>query len=137
LKKVKIALIIASCVFSYVLGAKLGKKVVKETEIVEVEKVVIQENVRTVIQERPDGSKTTIIEQVKTTQAQKENTLKSKETVNEKTWSVWAAMGSRLDDWKSGPSYRIGLDRRLIGDLWAGAYVSTDNEVGIKLTFDF
>jgi len=137
LKKVKIALITASCVISYLAGAYLGKKTLKEIEIVEVEKVQVRERAVTVIKELPDGTKTTTIKTIKDTDTVNNKQLKSKETPVENKWSVWAAMGSRLDDWKTGPKYRVGVDRRLMGDIWLGAYGSTDKEIGIKLRFDF
>jgi hypothetical protein len=136
LKKVKIALITASCVISYLAGAYLGKKTLKEIEIVEVEKVQIRERAVTVIKELPDGTKTTTIKTIKDTDTVNNKQLKSKETPVENKWSVWASVGSRLDA-RPEPTYTIGFDYKWLLGSSVGLYGRTDGELGVTLRYSF
>ena len=104
----------------------------------EVEKVVYRERVDTRIEERPDGTKITTITATKENKkdTNTKTKLKSKITVSEKKWSVWAAMGSRLSV-RPEPVYTLGIDRNVLLGASVGLYGRTDGEFGVTFRYSF
>lgn len=137
--KNKIIILSIVSLLSFLAGEWLGSKMVsreKEIQIVEVEKVVMRENVRTVITEQPNGTKTTIIEKVIDTIKNTQTNYREKESVNKPKWSVWASGGVHIDQFNV-PVYSFGIDKNLIWDLSVGLYGRTDSEFGLTLRYTF
>lgn len=115
------------------LGAKLFPTV--NTKEVEVEKQVTVKDVVTVTKfiTRPDG---TTESTTTTTDKSKEN----KQATNTKVtlapdWHVSVAANTNniaLDDLR----YTLQVERRIIGSLFVGANLSTDNTVGLSLGWE-
>jgi hypothetical protein len=129
--KVKIIILAAVSVVSYLAGQHIGNKV-KKVEYIEVEK--IQERVRTVtrIIERPDGSRETIIDERKETETDRKSQMKK---VAQSDWSVGLTYGPSV--FKQNEVYGLTVTRRVLGNLFIGAYGRTDHEVGLALRYEF
>ena len=115
----KIALI--SCLAGIVIGHwGFGPRII--TEIEEKVKTVT----RTVIKENPDGSKETIIDE------KTEADSSTIEKVAQKDWRVTAGSGIVPKQ-----SYQLAVHKRIIGDIYVGAFGSTTGSYGISLGFRF
>jgi len=116
----------------FVLGNLMFPKIIKEIEIREVE--VIKERIKRVVHiiERPDGTKETIIKE----ETEKETTV-AKESI-EKTrparmdWIVGVGK-----DMIGGEDYIYTVDRRIIGNLYLGAYGNTNSSYGLRAVMTF
>ena len=117
-------------VVAYVAGHQLASQM-NEEKIVTV--VQDRETVRTIIKERPDGSKETIIVEDRTSDR---STVKSKKTVVEKKWLVGLSASSELIT--GGEAiYSLRVERYVLPGLSAGLYGRTDHEVGVSLSYSF
>lgn len=135
--RTKIIIILILNLVSFTIGYKLAyKPTTKEVQIVEVEKTQIQERVRTIIKEQPDGSKTTIIDSVTETQNEFRSDLQYQSRYSTKKWSVWGSVGSRLSD-RLEPVYRLGVDKHALLGFYTGLYGSSDGEIGLTLRYTF
>lgn len=129
---------IAALVFvvSLVSAYQYGKsKAAVVTQVQEVEKVVEKRDVITVVKEvtRPDGTKETI-----TTKEDKSviNSKREKETIVAKNdWFISAGAGYNFD--KTAIGYQIDINRRVLGDIFIGAWGSTNKEAGLKVGVEF
>jgi hypothetical protein len=129
---------IVALVFLLSLGGayQYGKsKATVVTQVQEVEKVVEKRDVITVVKEvtRPDGTKETI-----TTKEDKSviNSKREKETtVAKNNWFISAGAGYNFD--KTAAVYQVDINRRVLGDLFIGAYGTTNKELGIKVGIEF
>lgn len=140
----------------FLLGAAFGlgrytlpEKVIHEVEekIVEVTKEVVKEvgKVQTHIIETtyPDGRtvKETFILDEHTVVIEKDkfNEIIKKErevTENSKPqWAVAGSYGTNIDDRKQ--DYGLQVERRMLGNIWAGAYAKQDKDVGILVRMEF
>jgi hypothetical protein len=95
----------------------------------QVEKIINRERVVTKIEERPDGSKTTII--VSDKDKRSEVTKPTK-----KDWHVGALSST---DFLTGKptSFGISVDRRILGDLYLGVQAQTGSPVMLRLSYSF
>jgi hypothetical protein len=112
-------------------GVLLGSALVlrfKEPQIVTVDKIQNRVRVVTRIDQRPDGSKTTVITK---DSAKTEMHLTSKPV--KKDWIV-GATSSLLEP---VPVFTLQVSRRILGDIYLGVYARTDREFGLGLTFQF
>ena len=104
----------------------------KEIQIVEVEKEVTQERVVTIVKERPDGSKETIITEnrdvVKDTS---KNTSETLTTPVKPKWQLGISRAINEETYTGQISYRV------LGDLWVGAYGRSDREIGLLIQYQF
>lgn len=119
-------------------GALIGAALVwyirpPETKIEKVVEVQERERVRTIVEERPDGSKTTIIDE----ERQKDSSQREiAQGPKPKDWAVTLQMPLQ-DAIRGKPVYGLGVERRLILDLSVGAYGRTDGEWGLLLSYRF
>lgn len=124
--KIIIYSILAAVVFTG--GYFTGKQNKPETQIKEVVKFKERVRTRTIIKERPDGTKETIIVEDRNTKSNTKTDIK----IGKANWSLGA-----MSTIKKSPVYGAQISRRLIGDLWLGGYARTDKEFGVILRFDF
>jgi hypothetical protein len=155
---------IAAIAVALVLGAAAGRfagptKVVTKTEIKEVVKEVEKKTsetnkrndkvvivVETVL---PDGTRrkeTKIVDRGTITidASSSSETDRTTETKTEKVVErardgviVYGLAGARLSDWTSGPEYGGGVQARVLGPFWLGAYGTTKTSVGLTLGVSF
>lgn len=147
----KIIILLVALVLGYGFGRYLQPaEVITKTEIkekvVEVEVEKVKTEYRTIVKEieRPDGTKIkeTIKEEIKDESSvvkkeEKKEVKKDKKIVNIKPqWRVQAMADlSTLDDI---PQYKIGVERRIFGPVFAGAYTSTDfKQYGVSISMEF
>lgn len=135
-KNVAIIVFIAALI-SFGIGAKVASKVTTETKVVEVEKEVIKRDVVTQIKviTRPDGTKeesTTITD--KTTEDK--SSSKQSESKTAPNWHVSAGTKASVNNLNE-LSYTLNVDRRILGNLFVGASVSTDKQVGLSIGMEF
>lgn len=124
--KLTILLILVGC--SFAGGLYLGKQDKPKIETKEVVKYQERVRTRTIIKERPDGSKETTIIENRNTKGKRTATKK----VSKPDWSV--GISSTI---KKSPIYGAHVSRRILGDIWLGGYVRSDKEFGVNLRFDF
>lgn len=100
---------------------------VREKKVTEVQERVVT---RTVIKERPDGTKETII--ISKTDKDTREQLDREESPADNQWI--AGVTYRLDE---RDVYGVQISRRIIGDFYLGGYVSTDKEFGAIVSYSF
>jgi len=108
------------------------EEVVKEVEVVKRDVVTVEKIIK-----RPDG----------TVETEKRTEDKSTETVNKDTKSKEASVVVNLKpQWKAqglvglskdGEVYGAGIERRIIGPVFMGAWGNTAKQVGISLSVEF
>lgn len=114
-------------------GSALFPKVKEKTVETEVERVV--KDVQTVIKvvTRPDGTKeevTTIIDK------SKQSTDKtSTKIIAKNDWHISASGSRTFTD--SSMTYSLQVERRVIGDVFLGATVNTEKQVGLTVGIDW
>lgn len=128
------------------------EKVVEKIVEVEVEKGTVRRNVETetVIIERPDGTKETIIRERDRSLEETERTArrdtdkeasKSKETTrSKKAWIATALVGVERDGLRFGltPSQStFVLQRRILGELYVGPYATLGGDFGLGVSMRF
>ena len=112
----------------------IRKNIKQKQKIVFKDRVV--EHVRTEIVESPDGSKKTIIIENK-----KRDVSKVSEKIVYKQDDWIASISSSVGSGK--PRYSLGVQRRVLGDLFIGGYYKTDSslindsEFGVTLSLTF
>lgn len=123
----------------YVQPAKVEIK--KEVEVKEVE--VTRKNIVTVTHEekRPDGTVITDSRtEDKSTEATRTDT-KSKESTTitnvKPQWKVSGGAGVKYNEISLQPVYTVGVERRILGPIFVGAYGRTDKEVGLSVSVEF
>jgi len=126
-------------IVSYLMAVGIGVAAswyfLPKDHIVE-EKIVYKDRIKTEIVEiitiRPDGSKT--IERIIHRDENKEVVSKKKEvTPAKKDWAV----GAKYDLFSPVPVWTLEVQRRVIGNIYAGAYGRTDGIAGVSLTLLF
>jgi len=132
LSKIKYYMIVA--IVALIAGYTLKQPEVK-IETKTVTQFQERENVRTIIKERPDGTKETVII------AKRDTLVKQKRSQIEtraipKKWLVGASVGSSLDALPK-PTYTISLQYKVLPGLFAGLYGRTDGEIGLGLSYSF
>lgn len=144
-KYLKIALgVLVAAGLGYAFGryaqpAKIEIK--KELQVKEIE--VTKKNVVVVTHEekRPDGTVITDTRTVDTsTEATNRNSTSKESTVvtNLKPqWKVGGAAGVKYNEVRMEAVYTIGVERRILGPIFVGAYGRTDKEVGLSVSVEF
>lgn len=132
-------------------GFGLGKytqptKVVTKTETVVKTVTVDHTNVVTVTKEvdKPDGTKeinttTTDKSEVSTNTQSDEKTDKTV-TNSKAQWRVDGLYGTQLGSTTglaNGPVYGVGVERRILGPVWAGVQGNSDKRVALTVGFEF
>lgn len=93
--------------------------------------------------QKPDGTTETVTEIVDRSKI-KEDTDKVSDskttTVTERDRTsllVRGMIGANLSSWSSGPEYGIGVDRRVLGPVWLGAYGFSSGRAGVAVSISF
>ena len=129
----------------YLQPAKVITKVETKTEVVEVEVEKVKTEVRTIVKEivKPDGTKVkeTITENIneskkKNVSEAKQETKTEKIVINNKPqWRAQVAV--ELDQFNPS-NYRVGVERRIFGPVFAGAWTETNfNSYGLSVSMEF
>lgn len=130
MNKSNVSRYIVTAVVGAAIGFGLSSLIPGREEIKEVTKY--QDRVRVVKQivERPDGTRET------TETTERDTTLDQSKQVSKKVpdWSV--GVGASLPKGPS-PIYTLQVQRRILGSIYAGAYVRTDSELGVLVSFQF
>jgi hypothetical protein len=129
----------------YIQPAKVITEVEVKTEIVEVEVEKTKTEVRTIVKEviKPDGTKETTT----TTENIAETKKKNKKEAQSERKELKIVEGLK-PQWKAQvliglenieiPSYRVGVERRIVGPIFAGAYSNTNfQEYGLSVSMEF
>lgn len=119
------------CFICAAVGAGIAKKFAPDIQT--VEKEVAKEKIVERIVERtnPDGSTEKTTERTE----ERKDTKSKTEVALAPQWRVQAAGGVGVD---LQPQYRLGVERRIMGPIWAGAYVAAPrNELGVTLSVEF
>jgi hypothetical protein len=123
-----------SLVVGVLLGAGVGTFLfpqIKEKQV-EVEKVVKDVVTVTKIVTRPDGSKEEVTTTTDRTKENKSNTM-TKKAAN---WHVSISAQSKV--WPvQVDAYTLQAEKRIIGDLFVGAIITSDKRVGLSLGLEF
>lgn len=116
------------------LGSQLFPKT--KTEIVETEKEVIKKDVVTVVKEiiRPDGSKEVVTTTTDKSKEKKSSSSTTKVLASNYHVSLKAETGNIKF---SELVYSVQVEKRIIGDLFIGASISTNKQVGLSLGIEF
>lgn len=128
MKKLAISAAVGLIVGALAYHKLVGPKVITKTEVVEVVKVV--QDVRKETVQKPDG--TIITREESTTVTDSNKRSKSEENALRNDFIV-----SVKRDLLNGDHITGEIGRRVIGDLYAGAYYRTDGTVGVSLTYTF
>lgn len=113
------------------LGAKMLFPTVKEKTVeIETEKVV--KDVQTVIKvvTRPDGTKEEVTTILDKSRENKES--KSVKLISKPEWHI-SANGTV----SSNPIYGLQVERRIVGDVFAGVGYNTDNKITVSVGIEF
>lgn len=130
-----------------VIGYAAGRyvqpaKVVTKTETVTKTNTVVQEHVHTVVQTvvKPNGEKV-ITKTTDNNSVEKNNTSSDSSASTVTTYSKpqWRAQGlvglSTIN--LSSSIYGVGVERRILGPIFVGAYGKTNSEAGLSLSLEF
>lgn len=146
----KALIVLLLCGASFGAGRYLTPdKVIHEVEekIVEVTKEVIKQVGKTqthIIETTwPDGKyvKETFILDEKTVVIEKDKfneIIKKEREVIENSkpqWAVGGSTGLNLDTKRQ--DYGVQVERRILGNIWGGAYAKTDKDIGVALKMEF
>jgi len=108
-----------------------------DTQVKVEEKEIIKKDIQTVIKERikPDGTKE--IETVIVDHTKEASTKTLEQVVTKKNdWYVAAGAEAQLSKLNE-PSYKLEVNRRIIGDVFVGATVNTQGAFGLQVGFQF
>ena len=146
----KILVVLILCGACFGLGRYLApEKVIREVEerVIEVVKEVVREVGRTqthIIETTyPDGRhvKETFVLEEKTVVIEKDKfneIIKKEREVIENSKPQWAIGGSYgVDITNRLPNYGLQLERRVLGNIWGGAYAKSNQDVGVLLKMEF
>lgn len=111
-------------------GYFTGKQHKPKTEIKEVVKVQERVRTRTVIKERPDGTKETIIVEDRRTDSKATKVVQT--GANRYSIGYFNSLKSREE-----PIHGLQITRRILGDFSIGVYGRTDKEYGVLIRYDF
>ncbi len=123
-----VALAIGFGIGKYVGGGNIQQETTKEKEVAIEDTIIVKE------EKRPDG---TVVKEVTTTK-KKETTTKGtsiKIVENKPDWKASALVGYNLD--KSAMVYGASVDRRILGNIFVGAWGTTDKQVGLSVGMEF
>lgn len=104
---------------------RIEEKLVKDVQ----ERVIV----RTVIKERPDGTKETIIDERRDT-----DTHIERERVTTAMADTAISLSQSLSgEFRGDTVYTLGIQKKLLGSLSGGIYARTDKEYGVTLSYSF
>lgn len=125
-----------------VVGIVIGRyttpeKVVTKT-VTEVKTVtVVQHDTQTVITEKPDGTKTTVITDKSVDTTQKDKTQETEKTVEnyKPQWKVGVQLAPKNPQYEY--FYGVEVERRILGPVFVGAFGNTDRTLGLIVGLEF
>lgn len=119
------------------LGSQLMPKIeIKETQV-EKEKIVKDVVTVTKIITKPDGSKEEVIVVTDKTKENKESKFE-KLVAAKSQWHISVSAASSLSKLDAANLiYTVQAERRILGDLFLGAKVSTDKQIGLAVGIEF
>ena len=121
-------IVVAACAVALTLWLSPTK--IEEKIVTDVRERVI---VRTIIKERPDGTKVTIIDERRDTVYHQDY---SKITTRAQNTSIW--LSQSLSGEHAGRTiYTLGITKHLLGGLSGGLYGRSDKEIGVLLSYSF
>lgn len=151
--------IVGACVLliCFIFYRNLPYKLIIKKEVVHVEHIVEKEvikevkienrDVKTVITEKPDGTKVTVIEDKTVTDTQidttkdKESDIKivEKETrIEKKGLPSWRMdLGMSVDPFTMNKTIEGSINHRLFGPFWLGITGNSKGELGFQMGFTF
>lgn len=99
-----------------------------------VEKIVVQRDVTTVTERKPDGTETTTI-----TDHTREHTdtIESGRTETTKSNKNWAVSGAYLSGMDGKREIVGSLSRRIVGEVYVGVFASSEGRAGVGVTVRF
>jgi len=106
-----------------------------DSTVVEVYKEKSQNDVKTIIKEiiRPDGSKEIITDITDKSSTNKDKT--STKIIAKNDWHISASGSRTFTD--SNMTYTLQVERRIIGDVFLGALVNSEKQVGLVVGLEF
>ena len=124
-----------------IVGFGLGSQLMPKTKVetVEVEKEVVRKDIVTVVKEvvRPDGTKET----TSTTTDKSKEQKSTASTTKVQAAKYHASLSASPSDISlSNIRYTLSLEKRILGDIFAGASVSRDNfetRLGLSVGLEF
>lgn len=137
------AIVIVAMACGAALTRQFAPREVTKTQLVDHD--VIKDHVVTVTKEivRPDGSKeidTTVVDDKKQDDVKKE-TITDVKPIPQLKPQWFATVGAGLDASSlrdlSNPVYNLGVNRRILGPIYLGAWANTKSQVGIQLGLEF
>ena len=132
-----VCLLVGAGVAKYALLAKVEvrtQEVIKEVEVTKKNIVIVTEKTT-----QKDG---TIVERTRTEDTSVESVAKDTKTksetitTNDKQWRVGVRAGKKIN---LNPEiiYGVSVEKKFIGPVNLGGYVTTDKEVGLSVSLDF
>jgi hypothetical protein len=129
---------IIALIVGLLLGGGLGTFLFPQikTKEVQVEKEVVVKDIVTVTKviTKPDGTKEEVTTTTDKTKENKQNT--STKTVAKANWHTSISAKSKLTPVQID-IYTIQVEKRILGDVFIGAVISSDKTVGISLGLEF
>lgn len=120
------------CLVSASLASYATKKMYPDVKKEVVERVVSKDKIVTVTKEvvRPDGTRETDTIKTEDKLQVKDNSTLITE-VRQSDWHI--SLGYTLKQ----QVYQLGVERRILGPLFLGAYGRSDKSLGVSLSFEF
>lgn len=128
--KIKIIIFCIAIIGGFALGRYFAPSQIEEKTVT---KTKYRDRVRTIIKERPDGTKVTIID--KKSEGQKTDKKQITKPIK-KDWLVGISAGPSGLGFED-PIWMLRAERRVLLDFYAGLYARTDGEVGVSLSYNF
>lgn len=117
-------------------------KVVTKTEVVTKVETQIQEHVHTITRTitDPNGHSETVTVTDNNTNthsnSESDSTSSTVTTYNKPQWKAQGLVGLNIHD-LSSPVYGVGVERRILGPIFVGAYGKTNSEAGLSVSLEF
>jgi len=123
------------CITSAALASYATKRFYPDLKVEVVEKVVSKDKIVTVTKEvvRPDGTRETDTTKVEDRVKVEDKKLVVAE-VKEANWHITLGSDFSL---QGSQQFQLGIERRVLGPLFLGAYGRSDKSLGITLGFEF
>jgi hypothetical protein len=132
-----VCLLVGAGITRYAIPAKIEvrtQEVIKEVEVTKKNVITVTEKIT-----QKDG---TVIEKTRTEDTSVESVAKDTKiksetvTTNDKQWRVGVRAGKKIN---LNPEiiYGVSVEKKFIGSINLGGYVTTDKEVGLSVSLDF
>lgn len=128
---------IVSSLFLILVGVGIGRYLLPNNVVTDEAKSerTDKEVVKTVHEvTRPDGTKEKYTETKETTKKQLDSDKRVEITVSKPNYMASVMVGKNIH---LETTYAIKVDRRVLGNIFAGAYVSTNKDIGVSVGYEF